>query len=78
MALSPFISFATAQSLGLQGQALSSTLLEGAMPTMVLSLLIAARFKLDIALSAFIIVVTTVLSFFTLPIAVHITDLLVK
>jgi len=78
MALSPFISFATAQSLGLQGQALSSTLLEGAMPTMVLSLLIAARFKLDIALSAFIIVVTTVLSFFTLPIAVHITGLLVK
>ncbi|MBI5633645.1 MAG: AEC family transporter [Nitrospirae bacterium] len=78
MAVSPFISFATAQSLGLQGQALSSTLLEGAMPTMVLSLLIAARFRLDIALSAFIIVVTTVLSFFTLPVAVHITDLLVR
>jgi len=78
MAVSPFISFTTAQSLGLQGQALSATLLEGAMPTMVLSLLIAARFKLDIALSAFIIVVTTVLSFFTLPLAVHITGLLVK
>jgi predicted permease len=78
IAVSPFISFTTAQALGLQGQALSSTLLEGAMPTMVLSLLIAARFKLDVALSAFIIVVTTVLSFFTLPIAVHITGLLVK
>jgi len=78
MAVSPFISFAAGQSLGLQGQALSSTLLEGAMPTMVLSLLIAARFKLDIALSAFIILVTTVLSFFTLPLAVHISDLLVR
>ncbi|MBI5848181.1 MAG: AEC family transporter [Nitrospirae bacterium] len=78
MAVSPFISFATAQSLGLQGQALSSTLLEGAMPTMVLSLLIASRFKLDISLSAFIIVVTTVLSFITLPVAVHIGELLVK
>ncbi len=78
MALSPFISFMTARSLGLQGQALSSTLLEGAMPTMVLSLLIASRFKLDTALSAFIIVVTTVLSFFTLPIGVHLTGLLVK
>lgn len=78
MAVSPFISFTTAQALGLKGQALSSTLLEGAMPTMVLSLLIAARFKLDIALSAFIIVVTTVLSFFTLPLAVHITGLLVR
>ena len=78
MAVSPFISFTTAQALGLQGQALSSTLLEGAMPTMVLSLLIAARFKLDISLSAFIIVVTTVLSFFTLPLAAHITGLLVK
>jgi hypothetical protein len=78
MVVSPFISFTTAQSLGLQGQALSSSLLEGAMPTMVLSLLIAARFRLDIALSAFVIVVTTVLSFFTLPLAVHITGLLVK
>ncbi len=78
MPLSPLISFVTGKSLGLQGQALSSTLIEGAMPTMVLSLLIASRFKLDIALSAFIIVITTVLSFITLPIAVHITGLMVK
>ncbi len=78
MAVSPFISFTTGQALGLQGEALSSMLLEGAMPTMVLSLLIAARFRLDIALSAFIILVTTVLSFFTLPLAVHISGLLVR
>ena len=78
MVLSPLISFMTGRTLGLQGQALSSTLLEGAMPTMVLSLLIASRFKLDISLSAFIIVVTTALSFVTLPIAVHITGLLVR
>ncbi len=75
MAVSPLISFTAGQSLGLQGQALSSVLIEGAMPTMVLSLLIAARFRLDVSLSAFIILVTTILSFFTLPVAVHIIGL---
>ena len=40
---------------------------------MVLSLLIAAKFKLDVSLAAFLIVVTTVLSFFSLPVAVYLT-----
>jgi predicted permease len=73
----PFISYSAAVLLGLSGTALSSCLIEGAMPTMVLSLLIASRFRLDESLAAFLIVVTTVLSFATLPLAVHLTELLV-
>jgi predicted permease len=44
------------------------------MPAMVLSLLIAARFRLDVALSAFVIVITTILSFFTLPVVVSLMN----
>ncbi|HET6514132.1 MAG TPA: AEC family transporter [Thermodesulfovibrionales bacterium] len=67
LALSPFISFLAAKTLGLSGTALTSTVLEGAMPSMVLTLLVAGRYNLDISLGAFMIVVTTTLSFFTLP-----------
>ena len=75
--LVPFISYSSAFFLGLKGTALASCLIEGAMPTMVLALLIASRFRLDESLAAFLIVVTTVLSFVTLPLAVHLTGLLV-
>ncbi len=63
----PLIAYGTARMLGLTGIALTSCSIEGAMPAMVLSLLVAARFNLDVSLAAFMIVVTTVLSFFTLP-----------
>ncbi len=63
----PLIAYAIARVLGLTGIALTSCSIEGAMPVMVLSLLVAARFRLDVSLAAFMIVVTTVLSFFTLP-----------
>lgn len=78
LAIVPFISFVTAYFLGLKGNALASCLIEGAMPTMVLSLLIAARFKLDVSMSAFIIVVTTFLSFITLPVAIYMTNFLIR
>ena len=67
LVVSPGISFLTAKTFGLSGIALTSTVLEGAMPSMVLTLLVASRYKLDISLAAFMIVVTTLLSFFTLP-----------
>ncbi len=73
LAVAPFIAFTIANLLGMKGDALSSCLIEGAMPTMVLSLLIASRFGLDTSLAGFVIVVTTVLSFFTLPVAVSLT-----
>ncbi len=71
LVVSPGISFLTASTLGLAGVPLVSATLEGAMPSMVLTLLVASRYKLDISLGAFIIVVTTVLSFFTLPVALY-------
>ncbi len=78
LAVVPFISYAAAVMLGLKGTALASCLVEGAMPTMVLSLLIASRFKLDESLAAFIIVVTTTISFVTLPLAIYLADYLVR
>jgi len=74
----PFISYTAAMLLGLEGTALASCFIEGSMPTMVLSLLIASRFKLDESLAAFVIVVTTVLSFVTLPLVIHFTHHLVR
>ena len=77
LVLVPLISCASAVLLGLDGRALASCVIEGAMPTMVLSLLIAAQLKLDVSLAAFLIVVTTFLSFFTLQAAVYLTGYLV-
>ncbi len=74
----PLVSFVAAYILGLKGIALASCFIEGAMPTMVLSLLIAARFKLDVSMSAFTIVVSTIFSFITLPFAIHIARFLVR
>lgn len=76
LVLAPCISFIAAGVLGLKDTALASSLMEGAMPTMVVSLLVAARFKLDTILSAFIIVATTLLSFITLPVAAHLANML--
>jgi len=77
LAIIPFISFIAAYMLGLRGIALAACFIEGAMPTMVLSLLIAARFNLDVSMSAFIIVVSTILSFVTLPVVIHIAEFLI-
>ncbi len=77
LAVVPSLSYATALFLGLKGTGLSSCLIEGAMPTMVLSLLIAERFNLDESLAALIIVVTTAISFITLPIAIFLAGFFV-
>jgi predicted permease len=67
----PLLAFLAGRLLGLRGQALSACVVEGAMPTMIISLLIAARFRLDVSLAAFLIVVTTALFFLTLPVIVY-------
>jgi len=76
LAIVPIVAYTAALILGLKGTALASCIVEGAMPTMVLSLLIAIRFNLDESLAAFIIVVTTALSFVTLPIAIYLANYL--
>lgn len=71
---SAFVSLFVGKLLGLKGTALYSVFLEGGMPTMVLSLLIAVEFGLDVSLSALCIVVTTICSFLTLPVLVYLTS----
>ncbi|MBF0344813.1 MAG: AEC family transporter [Nitrospirae bacterium] len=70
LAAGPLIASKAAVAIGLKGVAMNSCIVEAAMPTMVVSLLIAARYNLDVSLSAFLIVVTTAVSFITLPFVV--------
>ncbi len=69
--ISPIVSFLAGRFIGLTGTALYAVTLEGGMPSMVLSLLVATVFGLDITLVAFAIVVTTLVSFLTLPVILH-------
>ncbi len=65
--LAPVLAFAAGTLLGLEGDVLRAVVVEGAMPVMVLSLVIADEFGLDVPLSATCIAVSTAASFFTLP-----------
>jgi len=67
LGFAPTVAYLTAQTLGLSGNAFAATVLEAAMPTMVLTMVIADKFKLDSELLAQTIAATTVLSFLTLP-----------
>ena len=66
--LMPILVFWLAQVLELQGELLAAVVLEAAMPSMVLGLVICDRFKLDTALYASVVTLTTGLSMITLPI----------
>jgi predicted permease len=63
----PFIGYNIAQWSGLTGATLTAVLLEAAMPSMVLGMVLCDRFKLNTSLYAVAVTVTTGLSFFTLP-----------
>ncbi len=65
---SPLISYISGRLLGLTDITLKAVTLEGGMPSMVLSLLVATVFGLDVSLVAFAIVVSTLASFLTLPV----------
>jgi malate permease and related proteins len=67
LVLAPVAAWWVARSLGVSGEVLRAVVIEGAMPVMVLSLIIADEFKLDVPLAATCITVSTVASFFTLP-----------
>ncbi|MDX8389767.1 MAG: AEC family transporter [Mariprofundaceae bacterium] len=54
--------------VGIDEQLIAPAVIEGAMPSMVLGLVICDRFKLDTGLYAEAVTVTTLLSLFTLPI----------
>ena len=68
LVLSPVLAWWLGSRLGLAGEPLIAVTIEGAMPVMVLSLVIADEFELDVPLAAASIAVSTVLLFFTMPI----------
>ncbi len=68
--ISPFVGYCLGKIMGLEGTILSVVTLEAGMPSMVLSLLVAGIFNLDVALTAMAIVITTVVSFISLPLII--------
>ncbi|MCF7821662.1 MAG: AEC family transporter [Mariprofundaceae bacterium] len=63
----PLVVWAACIGVGMPGNLLAPAIIEGAMPTMVLGLVICDRFKLDTSLYAEAVTVTTALSLLTLP-----------
>ncbi len=69
--LAPLIAWVAGSLFGLSGEVLRGVVIEGAMPVMVLSLVIADEFGLDVPLAATCIAVSTVASLFTLPLIMN-------
>ncbi|HUJ17407.1 MAG TPA: AEC family transporter [Nitrospirota bacterium] len=65
---SPVLAWWIGSRAGLSGDALRAVVIEGAMPVMVLSLVIADEFDLDVPLAAVCVAASTVALFFTLPV----------
>lgn len=64
----PLIGYAVALLLGMNGLPFKVSVMEAALPTMVLTLVLASQFKLDHRLAALTIAITTAASFITMPI----------
>ncbi len=71
LVLSPVLAWWIGSQLGLSGPALKALTMEAAMPVMVLSLVIADEFDLDVPLAATSIAVSTVALIFTMPLMMH-------
>jgi len=67
LALMPIWVWLAAQLFGLSGNTLAGVVLEAAMPSMVLGIVICDRYGLDTSLYAAAVTATTALSFITLP-----------
>jgi malate permease and related proteins len=66
--LTPLLVWAVAQGTALDGQVMTAVVLEAAMPSMVLGIVLCDRYRLDSGLYAMAVSVTTVLSMLSLPI----------
>jgi malate permease and related proteins len=66
--LAPALAWWIGSRLGMNAEVLKATTIEGAMPVMVLSLVIADEFDLDVPLAAACITVSTVALFLTMPV----------
>jgi len=67
LALAPLLVWGGAVLIAMPANLLAPTVLEAAMPTMVLGLVLCDRFRLDTALYAEAVTVSTALALFTLP-----------
>jgi len=67
LALMPLIVWGACIGVGMPEKLLAPAVIEGAMPCMVLGLVLCDRFKLDSSLYAEAVTLTTILSLFTLP-----------
>lgn len=69
--LMPLLVWGLAHAVGLRGDTLTGVVLEAAMPSMVLGIVISDRYGLDTALYATTVTASTVLSLLTLPLWFH-------
>ena len=67
LAIAPLIAWGFCLAVGMPAAPLSAVVLEAAMPSMVLGLVICDRYGLDTGLYATAVTATTLLSLFTLP-----------
>jgi predicted permease len=67
LAVAPIVAGLLARALGLEGLARHASTVEAAMPSMVLTLVVAERTGLDVELLAIVVAATTALSFVTIP-----------
>ena len=65
--IAPLVVWGVARGIGLEGVILNGTVLEAAMPSMVLGIVLCDRYGLHTGLYAAAVTLTTLLSLFTLP-----------
>lgn len=70
--LAPFLAWWVGSRLGLSGDVLKAVTIEGAMPVMVLSLVIADELELDVPLAAACIAFSTAALFITMPLMMRV------
>ncbi|MDR3113307.1 MAG: AEC family transporter, partial [Endomicrobium sp.] len=71
LCFAPLAAYTASTLFKMGGLALKSSVMEAAMPSMVLTMVIASQFKLNHKLAALTIAITTASSFITLPIVSH-------
>lgn len=65
--IAPLVVWGVSNGVGLEGIVLTGTVMEAAMPSMVIGIVLCDRYGLDTGLYAAAVTLTTVLSLFTLP-----------
>jgi malate permease and related proteins len=66
--IAPLVVWGVAYGVGLEGVLLTGTVMEAAMPSMVIGIVLCDRYGLDTGLYAAAVTLTTLLSLFTLPV----------